>query len=339
MSWTVLFVSLVLLLTLVLPVWNAMRRRRVERTGRIANAKIVRIADGFGSTGHQPNMRYTLAVDQPDGSVQEVLWKETLDPAQPRKVGDPILVVVDSTNPTRVYPADRNAMRRKDAAGARLRTLATIPAPYQGTRLYVGDIAQITPLPGGESSVLVNVVRIGSKPQPVFCTQAFSSDKEFAVGDRVFLHLDQENPPCTGFILSAELTGGEKIARTGNRLDGNILARDILFDGAEASGTVYRAEEQSLPAEYRRTQVSKWQIFMHIVPQDGSAAAYDGSMMIAVSTTAKAAQINAFGTVLPVRYDPNDPPTLSIDTVALGWGDPSIAEAEIKRIAHSIGRT
>ena len=186
MSWPVLFVILVLVVIIALPVRSAIRRRRAEKTGKVTNAKLVTIADGFGSTGHQPNMRYTLAVDQPDGSVREVLWTETLDPAQPRRLGDPVLVVVDPANPSRVYPADRNAIGRKDATGARLRTLATISAPYQGTRLYVGDIAQITPVAGGETSVLVNVVRIGSKPRPVFCTQHFSSDKEFTVGDRVF---------------------------------------------------------------------------------------------------------------------------------------------------------
>jgi hypothetical protein len=73
---------------------------------------------------------------------------------------------------------------------------------------------------------------------------------------------------------------------------------------------------------------------MHIVPENGDPA-YDGEMTIAVTTPEKAATISRIAAVLPVRYNSYDPQTLSIDTIALGFGDPRTAENQARAALES----
>jgi hypothetical protein len=141
-------------------------------------------------------------------------------------------------------------------------------------------------------------------------------------------------------LMSLDFTGGEKLPRAGNRLDGYVLANEILYAGSKAQGTVMSAEEQPLTrkqdlnADLEVRGLSKRLIRMHIVPENGDPA-YDGEMTIAVTTPEKAATISRIGAVLPVRYNSYDPQTLSIDTIALGFGDPRTAENQARAALES----
>lgn len=327
-----IFVAVALVLAFViLPWW---RKRRSERTGRITMATIVSLHSTGAYEEYQPVMQIDLDVDQPDGTQRRCSIRKTLQPGMSMNPGDRCTVVIDPKNADRVYLADSTALKRQGDSAAALRLAQSIPSQFSG-KLAVGDVRGFTSAGNGLTSVQVDVVNIGHPPQPVFCQQRFSGAIPFGIGDRVFLKLDSLTPPRAGYILPPEFTKGQTIPRTGNRLDSLVLADELLFAGAKATGTVNVAEKQSLPDAYTNAGASKWLLRLSIVPEDGSAP-HEGTTSIAVSNPEKAATISKIGASLPLRYDPNDPPTFTIDSIALGWGDPKLALDQAKKISARI---
>ena len=103
-----------------------------------------------------------------------------------------------------------------------------------------------------------------------------------------------------------------------------MLGDALLFGGAKAMGTVLSAIQVPIPPQFAAHGASKWELIMRVVPADGSPA-YEGGVSLGVSTPEKALVISQIGASLPLRYDPYDRLTYAIDSIALGWGDPSLA--------------
>jgi hypothetical protein len=336
MTGVPLLIVALFVLLIVYSIIRAWRKHRAETKGRIALATVVSVSGTGFYEGKQPVMNINLDVEQPDGTRQRGTARTTIAPGVAMNPGSRVAVVVDPKDPARVFLADSSALNRNDDAAAAIRLAQSVPPEFSG-KLAVGDVRAITPAAGGTSSVQIDVVNLGHPRQTVFCLQRFPSTTPFALGDRVYLKLDSLSPPQAGYILPPSFTKGDPIPSSGNRVDALVLADELLFAGAKAQGTVSAAEQMPLPDAYRRSGASKWTLRMSVIPEDGSAR-YDGTMSIAVSSPAKAATISGVGATLPLRYDPSDPPSFTLDSIALGWGDPKLARAQAEKISAQIHR-
>jgi hypothetical protein len=326
-----LAVVLVIVLVILIPLMRARRRRSAELNGRLTMATVVAIHSTHTMVNYQPVMRIEFDVDQLNGPPKRCSIRKVIPPGMTLTPGEQVAVVVDPKDPNRIYLADSTALKRNDPVAENLRMARSIPPQFSGS-LAVGDVVAITPVGDGSLSIQIDVIKIGQPHQTVFCQQHFSGAPPFTAGDRVYLKLDAQTPPRAGWIMPPEFTKGQTIPRTGNRVDAVVLANEILFAGAKAQARINSAEQESLPDAYTRQGLSKWQLQVSIFPEDGSAP-YEGSASVGVSSPEKAAVVSRTGDTIPIRYDPNDPQTFTIDSIALGWGDPKLALEKLGQVA------
>ena len=324
-------IVLVIVLVIAIPVMMARRKRSAELNGRLAMATVVNISATHTMVNYQPVMKIELDVPQLEGPPKRCSLRKVIPPGMSLSPGEQVAVVVDPKNPDRVYFANATAIQRKDPVADNLRVAMSIPPQFSG-ELAVGDVVAITPTSDGSLSIQIDVIKIAQPHQTVFCLQHFPGPPPFTVGDRVYLKLDTLTPPRSGHIMPEEFTKGQKIPRTGNRVDMVVLAQELLFAGAKAQARVNSAVQQPLAETYTQQGISKWELELSIFPEDGTAP-YQGGASLGVSSPDKAAVISQAGTTLPIRYDPNDPQTFTIDTIALGWGDPKLALAKLGQVA------
>ena len=326
-----LAVVLVIVLVIVIPLVRARRKRSAELNGRLTMATVVSISATHTMVNYQPVMKIELEVDQLDGPPKRCSLRKVIPPGMTLAPGEKVAVVVDPKDPNRVYFANATALQRKDPVADNLRVAMSIPPQFSGS-LAVGDVVALTPTSDGSISVQVDVVKIAQPHQTVFCLQRFPGAPPFTVGDRVYLKLDTLTPPRAGYIMPSEFTKGQTIPRTGNRVDALVLADEILFAGAKGQARINSAVQLPLPETYTREGISKWELQLSVFPEDGSTP-YEGSTSVGVSSPDKAAAISQTGATLPIRYDPNDPQTFTIDSIAMGWGDPKLALAKLGQVA------
>jgi hypothetical protein len=139
----------------------------------------------------------------------------------------------------------------------------------------------------------------------------------------VYVVLDPEDPSEVS-IAPASITGVRKLPPTANRLDALVLGPQILTAGAKAKGVVKAAESIPLadPALAARG-FSKWQLDIEVTPERGWP--YRAELTISLSTPEKATRIARVGADVQLRYDPEHPKTIAIDSVAMGYDDPYAA--------------
>jgi hypothetical protein len=122
--------------------------------------------------------------------------------------------------------------------------------------------------------------------------------------------------------LLPETLGGQTLPADSNRLEPRVLGPEILQKGATAKGTVVSTTE--LPMENRvlgAKGCSTWELTVDMNPDDGSPI-YRAPLRISFTTQENAKQATRPGAELFLRYDPADPRTFSIDSFAMGHGDP-----------------
>ena len=266
---------------------------------------------GFDPYG-QPLLSIDLDVYQTDGTqLRRTVRSATARVLKPR---DPCVVAVDVKDSDLVYFVD-SPLIQGGQSSTRLRTLEALPAQFSG-KLAVGDIVvdSNTYADGGPGNVQVNIVNIGHRPLAVWCKK----ESSLTVGDRVFVKLDALSPPRAGVILPLKFTAGQRIPNTGNRMDGLVLSEDLLASGARAQGTILSVQQEALPAVFAQAGFSKWVLQVSVAPENG-ATPYTATIPQGLTVPDRAAQISQVGTVLPMRFDPYDPQTCRLDTVALGW--------------------
>ena len=102
---------------ILIAIYRWLRFRRVEGSGDVVEATIVRMATPenqsyeLSHTGYV-DMHVYLSVPMPDGSEIETSIVEQFSRTHFRHVGDRLLVVVDPRNPKVVYLANRGAKER-----------------------------------------------------------------------------------------------------------------------------------------------------------------------------------------------------------------------------------
>lgn len=320
----------VLALIFVPIVLRSIRKGKAEREGKVMVGTVRSVQQTGTYINKQPQLRVLLDVQDAAGASGQATMKQVFPLTAMPAVGQQLAVVINPKDASEAFLANGTALSRpNDQTAAMIRTAASMPAGLRQDKLQVGDIVAITPVDGGNDSYQVNVVHIGQPPSPVFCTQSFPDGRPYSVGDRVYLFTDGENPPRKGYILPPNYGGGQKLQNTGNRADGVVLADALLFGGAKAMGTVLRATEMPVPVNFASHGASKWELDMQVVPADGTPA-FQGKLGTGVSTPEKAAIISQVGASLPVRYDPYDPQSFVLDSIAMGFGDPTLVRKQLK---------
>ncbi|WP_419804144.1 hypothetical protein [Terriglobus sp.] len=329
----------VLALIFVPVILRAVRKQKAERQGKVMIGTVRSITQTGIYENYQPQLRVVLDVQDANGASGQATLKQVFPVGSVPSVGQQLAVVINPKDAGEAFLANQSALSRPDDRTAQLiRTAAAVPANMRQDKPQVGDITAITPVADGNESYQISVVRVGQPPSPVFCTQSFPEGRPYAVGDRVYLVTDGEDPPRTGYIMPLSYSGGQKLPNSGNRTDGVVLADALLFGGAKGMGTILSATQLPISPQYASHGVSKWELEMQVLPADGSPA-YEGKVGIGVSTPEKAAAISQVGATIPVRYDPYDRLTYVIDSIALGWGDPSLARKQLAQWAAEAAST
>ena len=95
------------------------RHKRAQSTGVVVYATVVSIeADKvFGKPSEL--MKIRLWLQEPDKDRREVILRSRMAPGQEIEPGMRVAVVVDPTNPKKVYPADEQAQKRVVLTGSR----------------------------------------------------------------------------------------------------------------------------------------------------------------------------------------------------------------------------
>ncbi|QYE32949.1 ribosomal protein L7/L12 (plasmid) [Polymorphobacter sp. PAMC 29334] len=188
-----------------------------------------------------------------------------------------------------------------------------------GTRplnLGVGDILSVSSLTGARIAT-VQLDAIGEPKRRV--TVDVPSAAELERGDRIYVELDPVDSSRASLPVS--LGKGYKLPAGMSRLDAVVLGPSILLRGAEAMAVVRAANEVPLanPA-LGATGASKWRLDLEVSPKTGFP--YQADLTITLSSAEKVARICHRGAEVPVRYDPADPKTLTIDSPAMGYAIP-----------------
>ena len=121
-SWTYLAYA-ALTACILIAVYRLQRYRRIEKTGPVVEATVVRLATPenqsyeLSHTGYV-DMHVYLSMQLPDGSEIQTHIVEQFSRSHFRRVGDRLLVVVDPRNSKVVYPANEEAEARAGLSGS-----------------------------------------------------------------------------------------------------------------------------------------------------------------------------------------------------------------------------
>lgn len=189
--------------------------------------------------------------------------------------------------------------------------------PPQGT-LGVGEIISISSLATGSPEATLELDAIGAPKRRVVAP--LPEGHGLTRGDRIYVLLDQSDPSVVA-LAPASMTGVQTLPVGANRLDALVLGPQILEAGAKAKGVVKTAD--SIPmadATLAARGFSKWRLDLEVTPESGWP--YRAELTISLSTPEKAARIAHAGAEVALRYDPDDTKTVSIDSIAMGYGNP-----------------
>jgi ribosomal protein L7/L12 len=187
----------------------------------------------------------------------------------------------------------------------------------QGT-LGVGEIISISSLATGSPEAILELDAIGAPKRRVVAP--LSEGHGLTRGDRIYVLLDQNDPSVVA-LAPASMTGVQTLPVGANRLDALVLGPQILEAGAKAKGIVKTADSMPMAdATLAARGFSKWRLDLEVTPESGWP--YRAELTISLSTPEKAARIAHAGAEVALRYDPDDTKTVSIDSIAMGYGNP-----------------
>ncbi|MGI4731516.1 MAG: ribosomal protein L7/L12, partial [Janthinobacterium lividum] len=185
-----------------------------------------------------------------------------------------------------------------------------------GRNLGVGDVLSVSSLTGSRIAT-VELDAIGEPKRRV--TVDVPSNAQLERGERIYVEID----PADSSRASLPVSLGERYRLPAgmSRLDAVVLGPSILSRGAEAAAIVRTADQVPLanPA-LGASGASKWRLDLEVSPKTGFP--YQADLTITLSSAEKVARICHRGAEVPVRYDPADPKTLTIDSPALGYPNP-----------------
>ena len=60
------------------------------------------------------------------------------------------------------------------------------------------------------------------------------------------------------------------------------------------------------------------------------------TLSIGASTPEKTLRLTEQGSSIPLRYDSNDPQMVTVDTIAMGFGDPRLVKQQLQQVSAPI---
>src|SRR5712691_4865374 len=318
---------IVLMLLIFVPIlrrmWGTARMRRyLLQQGELGMARVVAISQTGTTVNRVPEMRLVLDIERAG---------ET-----PRR-GERVYVLIDPADPGRVMLSPSPSGAGLAAAGgtaldqdAVRDVVALSPRLREGGKLGIATVVSVSPTATTASRIVLDLDAIGAARQRVTITQVIDGPAP-SVGERVYVLADPHDPAVVA-LVPGSMTGGERLPATANRLDPVVLGPQLLEQGAKAGGTVLSATAMPMAnAALEKQGCSKWQLTLEVRPENGSPP-YRAGLTISLTNPEKAARIADAGAQVPLRYDPSDPQTVSIDSIAMGYGDPYEA---VRKLAQS----
>ncbi len=164
----------------------------------------------------------------------------------------------------------------------------------------------------GTRELSLELDAIGSPKRRVSAMLDAGQTDDFAVGSRLYVRLDAQDSSKV-YVLPAN--AGPKLPEGSNRLDMVVLGPQMYKNGAHGKAVVKTADKLS-----SAIGGGTWKLELDVTPERGWP--YRAELLTTVSTPEKAARVCVVGAEVPVLYDPDDPKTMCLDSVALGYGNP-----------------
>ena len=322
-------------------------RKRLLSEGNMAIADVLSIAQTGTTINQVPEMLLSLRIENTGGQPRTVTIKQLRDLGSMPRAGDRVYVLTDPKNPDNVIlsPAPNGnglTVPITDSAGKPTNAtmdmsstqakdiFALSPDLQQRGKLGVATIVSLVPVAGNNSQVTMDIDNIAQPVKRVTITQVIDGYAP-APGTRLYFIYDPQNPDHMA-LSPASFSNGQTLGVGSNRLDPLVLGPQLLKDGAKATGTVTSAKPMQLASAALAGQgYSKWDLTLDITPQSGLAKPYQANLVISLSSKEKADKIAREGAVVPLRYDPLNLQTVSVDSIAMGYPDPY--EAAMKAMA------
>jgi hypothetical protein len=301
------------------------RRRHIRKHGVAVRGIITDIHQTGERLGAKPVMSVTLDVRLPDGIAASTTCESTFDAAAMPQPGDTLEVIVDQTDPNRSLLSGDGSLERGGRAPAN--QAGFLSSSANNETLAVGDIKAVYDGLGGKMCQ-VEIITFSTPRRTITCPPGEIVDS--SVGKRVYVSIPAG--ASVGQIVKPWFSN--PIPQTGNRIEALVTGMSILRDGAIATGTLLSVEPLSIDTLYQNAGVHKLTMRFRITPQDGGSP-YEGSQSLAVVSPEKAAALSRIAATYPIRYDPADPQTFSVDTIALGFGDPRADLERLRELARS----
>lgn len=309
-------------------------RLRLMHEGDLSVA-IVRSISQTGTMINQiPQMRLNLRIENNGGESRDVEIRQLIDLGSMPRAGERVYVMVDPKNPDKVVlvppgstlnvPVVTNDATEQPIDMTEQQTMDLL-ALSKGLRERgvpgVARVIAIAPAPNGMTHITLDVDSIGKPLKRITITQTIDGDAP-PLGSRTYLIVDPQNPDLMA-LMPLSYTGGRTLPEGSNRLDPLALGPQLLHDGAKAKGIVLSAAPAVMANPLLAQQgFSKWNLVIKVTPDSVLVPPYQANLVISLTSKEKADKIAHQGAEVPLRYDPNDLQTISIDSIAMGYPDP-----------------
>lgn len=317
-------IAAIIFVVLLLRVQLARFRRRqyLLRNGVRAAARVVSISQTGTSINEVPEMRLVLDVEREGERPHRIKITELVDLGSMPRAGECVHVLFDPKNPESATLAPATV---EDAAASKLdlenerEAVAISPRLREHGKLRIAKVISISETETTAYDIVLDIEAIGAQPRRLAVTQAIDR-RPPRPRERVYVFVDPDNPDVVAMV--PESMGGQTLPANSNRLEPRVLGPEILRVGAKAKGVVVSAVK--LPVKNRAFAAkgwSTWELVVDVKPDDGSHA-YRAPLVITFTARKNTKQVARPGAEVFLRYDPVDPRTFSIDSLAMGHGDP-----------------
>lgn len=311
--------------------------KRLAQEGDLALATVMEVGQTGTTVNQVPEMRLLLKIENVGSQPRQVEIKQLIDLGAIPRAGDRVYVLIDKADPNNVVlspmptgkwsqvnltDGEGHAAGTADLGSDQVKDFMSLsPALRERGKIGVGIIAAVEPGSGGDMQVTFDIDNIGQPRKRVTVMQRIEG---FAppVGARVYFLYDPQDPDQLA-LAPASMTGGQTLGVGSNRLDPLVLGPQLLELGAKAQGEVKEVQSVPLVNSFLGDKgFSKWALIIQVTPLTPAVAPYEAHLTISLTTPEKAARIAKIGALVPLRYDPLDLQTISIDSLAMGFPNP-----------------
>ncbi|MGZ3871302.1 MAG: hypothetical protein ACXVJD_00205 [Mucilaginibacter sp.] len=312
-------------------------QKRLAKEGTLSVAYVKSISQTGTTVNQRPEMLLSLEIENIGGRARQVSIKQLIDLGSIPRVGDRVYVIEDPEDPDNVILSPQPFgngvnVQTVDNAGKPAGTvdlgnsqikdfMALSPELRERGMPGVATVVSVMPSTGRTTQITIDIDNIGQPLKRATITQIIDGQAPVP-GTRLYFLYDPKNPDHMA-LSPANLNTGQNLGTMTNRLDPLVLGPQLLKSGAKTEGTVVSANSIDLSNPMLATLgYSKWDLVLNVKPQNGTDKPYQANLTITLTSKEKADKIAYTGATVPLRYDPLDLQTVSIDSIAMGYPDP-----------------